>query len=163
MKNIYFADFSCTHGRMCVYGRYAPEFIILLTISYRALNTVQVLWLRIPTLCTYVSSQRHISVEIHVTQVPVKPLEVISYTGYPGKSQNGWEKENCSKRFLMVYEVTLVHHHDVDNHRSSTPRLTDNCLVRMGLFSISVFPSFFFQFPWCLPFHQTKTWSLVYQ
>ena len=31
----------------------------------------------------------------------------------------------------------------------------------MGLFSISVFPSFFFQFPWCLPFHQTKTWSLV--
>ena len=24
MKNIYFPDFSCTHGRMCVYGRYAP-------------------------------------------------------------------------------------------------------------------------------------------
>ena len=63
--------------------------IILLTISYRALNTVQVLRLRIPTLCTYVRSQRHISVVIHVTQVPVKPLEVISYTGYPVKSQNG--------------------------------------------------------------------------
>ena len=25
MKNIYFPDFSCTHGHMCVYGRYAPE------------------------------------------------------------------------------------------------------------------------------------------
>ena len=24
MKNIYFPDFSFTHGRMCVYGRYAP-------------------------------------------------------------------------------------------------------------------------------------------
>ena len=24
MKNIYFPDFSCRRGRMCVYGRYAP-------------------------------------------------------------------------------------------------------------------------------------------
>ena len=24
MKNIYFSDFSCTHGRMCIYGRYVP-------------------------------------------------------------------------------------------------------------------------------------------
>ena len=24
MKNIYFPDFSRTHWRMCVYGRYAP-------------------------------------------------------------------------------------------------------------------------------------------
>ena len=27
MKNVYFPDFSCTHGRMCVYGRYIPEII----------------------------------------------------------------------------------------------------------------------------------------
>ena len=33
MKNIYFPDFSCTHGRMCVYGRYAP------VRSFRPINT----------------------------------------------------------------------------------------------------------------------------
>ena len=27
MKNIYFTDFTGTHGRMCVYGRYAPELV----------------------------------------------------------------------------------------------------------------------------------------
>ena len=26
-KNIFFQDFSCTQGRMCVYGRYAPDKI----------------------------------------------------------------------------------------------------------------------------------------
>ena len=30
MKNIYFPDFSCTHGCMCVYGRYAPALMIWL-------------------------------------------------------------------------------------------------------------------------------------
>ena len=29
MKNIYFPDFSCRHGRMCVYGRYAPGPVVL--------------------------------------------------------------------------------------------------------------------------------------
>ena len=29
MKNKYFPDFSCTHGRMCVYGRYAPDYYII--------------------------------------------------------------------------------------------------------------------------------------
>ena len=29
MKNIYFPDFSCRHGRMCVYERYAPDPVVL--------------------------------------------------------------------------------------------------------------------------------------
>ena len=32
MKNIYFADFSCTHGRMCVYGRYAPDYLFIIPV-----------------------------------------------------------------------------------------------------------------------------------
>ena len=29
-KNICFPDFTCTHGLMCSYGRYAPEFVDLI-------------------------------------------------------------------------------------------------------------------------------------
>ena len=29
MKIIYFPDFSCTHGCMWVYGRYAPDPVVL--------------------------------------------------------------------------------------------------------------------------------------
>ena len=32
MKNIYFADFSCMHGRMCVYGRYAPDYLFIIPV-----------------------------------------------------------------------------------------------------------------------------------
>ena len=35
-KNICFPDFTCTHGRMCAYGRYAPEFVdLILSLNCR--------------------------------------------------------------------------------------------------------------------------------
>ena len=32
IKNISFPDFTCTYGRMLVYGRYAPEFVIIIDL-----------------------------------------------------------------------------------------------------------------------------------
>ena len=30
---ILFPDFSCTHWRMCVYGRYAPAMLVIIKLS----------------------------------------------------------------------------------------------------------------------------------
>ena len=32
-KSLFFSDFSCTHGRMCVYGRYAPAMLVIIKLS----------------------------------------------------------------------------------------------------------------------------------
>ena len=32
-KKSFFSDFSCTHGRMCVYGRYAPAMLVIIKPS----------------------------------------------------------------------------------------------------------------------------------
>ena len=32
-KKVFFPDFSCTHGRMCVYGRYAPAVLVIIKPS----------------------------------------------------------------------------------------------------------------------------------
>ena len=32
-KKILFPDFSCTHGRMSVYGRYAPAMLVIIKPS----------------------------------------------------------------------------------------------------------------------------------
>ena len=32
-KKFLFPDFSCTHGRMCAYGRYAPTVLLIIKPS----------------------------------------------------------------------------------------------------------------------------------
>ena len=32
-KKVFFPDFSCTHGRMCVYGRYVPAMLVIIKLS----------------------------------------------------------------------------------------------------------------------------------
>ena len=32
-KKVFFPDFSCTHGRMCGYGRYAPAMLVIIKLS----------------------------------------------------------------------------------------------------------------------------------
>ena len=32
-KVFFFPGFSCTHGRMCVYGRYAPAMLVIIKLS----------------------------------------------------------------------------------------------------------------------------------
>ena len=32
-KKVFFSDFSCTHGRMCVYGHYAPAVLVIIKSS----------------------------------------------------------------------------------------------------------------------------------
>ena len=33
LKNFFFPDFSCTHGRMCVYRLYAPAVLVIIKPS----------------------------------------------------------------------------------------------------------------------------------
>ena len=33
LKKLFFPDFSCMHGRMCVYGRYAPAMLVIIKPS----------------------------------------------------------------------------------------------------------------------------------
>ena len=45
MKNTYFPDFSCTHGRMCVYGRYAPgNFPKTVTNHFTSHSSEEIAW-----------------------------------------------------------------------------------------------------------------------
>ena len=32
-KKVFFPGFSCTHGRMCVYGRYPPAILVIIKLS----------------------------------------------------------------------------------------------------------------------------------
>ena len=33
LKKVFFPDFSCKHGRMCVYGRYDPAMLVIIKLS----------------------------------------------------------------------------------------------------------------------------------
>ena len=33
LQKVFFPDFSCTHGRMCAYGRYAPAMLVIIKPS----------------------------------------------------------------------------------------------------------------------------------
>ena len=33
LKKFFFPDFNCTHGRMCVYGRYTPPTLVIIKPS----------------------------------------------------------------------------------------------------------------------------------
>ena len=32
-KKVFFPECSCTHGRMCAYGRYAPAMLVIIKLS----------------------------------------------------------------------------------------------------------------------------------
>ena len=33
LKKVFFPDFSCRYGRMCVYGRYDPAMLVIIKLS----------------------------------------------------------------------------------------------------------------------------------
>ena len=66
LKKVFLPDFSCTHGRMCVYGRYAPAIVVIIkpsTVQSKKVHAALTVVVKLHQL--FESSQLTIMAELH--------------------------------------------------------------------------------------------------
>ena len=104
MRKKFFSDLTCTHGRTCVYGRYAPERAVRATtnLDYRA--RIVRLFSKLEILGVFFFKLIHliVVVAVAVAAVVVVILLVVVLVVLQARGQNMLLKINLMKRFPIV-------------------------------------------------------------